>query len=83
MDDDAVSKMVKVRRHLEGTILEARARAEAAEKQVREINSVLARHCNHCWVEDEVELFQGLEPRLVKVTFCSVCELTAQQVAEL
>ena len=83
MDDDVVSKMVKVRRHLEGTILEARARAEAAEKQVREINSVLARCCDHCWVDDEVELFQGLEPRLMKVTFCSVCELTAQQVAEL
>ena len=83
MDEESVSAMVRTRRHLEGTILEARARADAAEARVKEINAVLARCCNHCWVDDEVELFQGLEPRLVKVTFCSICELTAEQVANL
>jgi len=83
MDDEAISKMMKVRQHLEGMILEARARVDASERHVKEINTILARCCNHCWIQDEVELFQGLEPRMIKVTFCSVCELTAEQVAEM
>lgn len=83
MDEEAVSKMVKIRRHLEGTILEAQIRSESAKGHVKAINSVLARCCNHCWIDDEVELFQGLEPRLVKVRFCSICELTTEQVAGL
>ena len=83
MDDEAISKMMKVRQHLEGEILEARARVDASERHVKEINTILARCCDHYWIHDEVELFQGLEPRLVKVTFCSVCELTTEQVAEM
>jgi hypothetical protein len=83
MDEESVSKMVKIQRHLEGTILEAQVRAEAAKGHLKTINTVLARCCKHCWIDDEFELFQGLEPKLVKVTFCSVCDLTAEQVAEL
>lgn len=83
MDEEDISKMVKVRIHLEGLLRDAQSKAEEGKLSIASINTILAKCCNHCWIDDEIELFKGLKSHLMKVRFCSICDLTESQIAEM